>query len=104
MAQLSFFEPAQGVLVDDGRGRVTYEPDFVDAARAAAWFDALRTGVSWRAHRRQMYEREVDVPRLIGHYRLDDEGETIPQAIREAAAIVTAHLQVPFTAVGLNLY
>ena len=104
MPQLSFFEPAPYVVVDDDRGRVTYEPGIVDPVRAAAWFQELRTGVSWRAQRRQMYEREVDVPRLIGHYRLDDVAETVPTAIRDAAALVTAHLRVPFTAVGLNLY
>ena len=104
VTQLSLFEPAQGVLVDDYRGRVTYEPGVIDAARAVAWFSELRDAVSWRAHRRQMYEREVDVPRLIGHYWLDQSSDAIPPAVLEAAGIVTAHLQVPFNAVGLNLY
>lgn len=98
------FEPARGVLVDDARGRVTYEPDVVDAARAVAWFEELRTTVSWQAQRRQMYDREVDVPRLTGHYWLDDPRGSVPAAILDAAAMVTTHLQVPFTAVGLNLY
>jgi alkylated DNA repair dioxygenase AlkB len=104
IGQLSFFEPPRGVLIDDERGRVTYEPDFVDAARAAVWFDELRTAANWRTHRRRMYERDVDVPRLIGHYWLDDPSDTVPTAILEAAAMLTAHLNVPFNAVGLNLY
>ena len=104
MAQFSLFEPASGVLLDGERGRVSYEPAFVDPATAGLWFDELRTTVDWRSLRRQMYEREVDVPRLIGHYWLDDSAAGVPAAILDAAAMVTAHLQVPFTAVGLNLY
>jgi alkylated DNA repair dioxygenase AlkB len=104
VTQFSLFEPAGEVLVDDERGRVTYEPGFVDTARAAIWFDQLRAAVDWRATRRRMYEREVDVPRLIGHYWLDQPAVTTPPAIRDAATMVTSHLGVPFTAVGLNLY
>jgi alkylated DNA repair dioxygenase AlkB len=102
--QFSLFEPARGTLLDDERGRVTYEPDFIDAARAEAWFAELRTAVGWRALRRQMYERDVAVPRLIAHYWLDDPTGAVPPAIVASAGMVTAHLRVPFTAVGLNLY
>jgi alkylated DNA repair dioxygenase AlkB len=51
-----------------------------------------------------MYEREVDVPRLIGHFRLDPPPEGTPRAILDAAARVTTSLGVPFNSVGLNLY
>ena len=51
-----------------------------------------------------MYERDVDVPRLVDHYWLDDPGDRMPSVILDAAAMVTAHLEVPFNAVGLNLY
>jgi alkylated DNA repair dioxygenase AlkB len=54
--------------------------------------------------RREMYDREVDVPRLIGHYWLDSPSSDTPQAIVAAAARVRRHLNVPFNAVGLNLY
>lgn len=104
MAQLPLFEPATGVLADDERGRITYETGFVDAATAADWFVQLRADVPWRDLRRQMYDHEVDVPRLIGHYRLDQAGGRLPAAIADAAARVTRHLDVPFNAVGLNLY
>ena len=53
------------LLADDERGRIAYTPRFVDAAIAAAWFAELRSGVKWRAERRMMYDREVDVPRLM---------------------------------------
>jgi len=51
-----------------------------------------------------MYDREVDVPRLLGHYRLDPAPPSTPPAILDAAARVTARLDVPFNSVGLNLY
>ena len=51
-----------------------------------------------------MFDREVDVPRLLGHYRLDSAPSSMPAAIREAAARVIALLDVPFNSVGLNLY
>ena len=104
MSQFSLFEQPRGVLVDDKYGRITYAPDFVDTVTAGAWFEELRTSVSWRSQRRRMYDREVDVPRLTGHYWLEDPPGRLPASIAEAAAMVTAYLQVPFTAVGLNLY
>ena len=53
-----------------------------------------------------MYDREVDVPRLTGHYHLPsfDPTSQPPRAILEAAGEVTARTGVPFTSVGLNLY
>ena len=51
-----------------------------------------------------MYEREVDVPRLMASFRLDQPDATRLAAISDAAARVTERLKVPFNSVGLNLY
>jgi alkylated DNA repair dioxygenase AlkB len=102
--QLSFFEPGTQLLADDDRGRITYVPAFVTAADAVAWFAELRRDVDWRALRRQMYDRELDVPRLIAHFRLDPPPDAVPAAVLDAAARVTGSLDVPFNSVGLNLY
>ena len=104
MSQLVLFDSTDRVLADDERGRITYLAGLVDAATAAAWFAELRGVVAWRAERRQMYDREVDVPRLVGHYRLDSARGAVPSAILDAAARVTEHRHVPFNSVGLNLY
>lgn len=104
MAQLTLFDSDEVAIVDDGRGRVVYSPRFADAAIAKRWFDELRRDVDWRAQRRTMYDRDVDVPRLLGGFRLDSPASTVPRAILEARDRVVERLHVPFTAVGLNLY
>lgn len=102
MTQSSLFAPEPQVLTDDARGRIAYEPGFVDAATARAWFEAVHASAPWAAQRRQMYDREVDVPRLTARYAADDVAA--PEAIRDAAARVRAHTGVVFTSVGLNFY
>jgi alkylated DNA repair dioxygenase AlkB len=102
--QLTLFDAGGDLLADDERGRISYTPGFIDMPEARAWFVELRGGVDWRAERRQMYDHEVDVPRLIGHYRLDAPVSHMPPAIVEAASRVIAALEVPFNSVGLNLY
>ena len=104
MSQLGLFDSTDTVLADDERGRITYTPGFVDVDAAAAWFTALRGAVEWRSERRMMYEREVDVPRLMGHFRLDPPPAGTPEVILEAARRVRGGLDVPFNSVGLNFY
>ena len=105
MSQLALFAQAgETVLVDDARGRIVYTPDFVPAEIAHAWFDEVRGAVPWEAQRRMMYDREVDVPRLVGHFRLAPEAADLPQVIRAAARRVIAATGVAFTSVGLNFY
>jgi alkylated DNA repair dioxygenase AlkB len=105
--QRSLFESGAGVLADDERGTITYTPAFVPPALAQAWFQSLREGVEWKAERRRMYDRDVDVPRLTAHCRLltaEGEGAVVPAAIRAAAQEVRTRTGVPFTSVGLNRY
>src|SRR5688572_22388095 len=105
MSQLALFAQAgETVLMDDARGRIVYTPDFVPADVALAWFDEVRDAVPWEAQRRMMYDREVDVPRLTGHFRLAPEAGHLPEALRAAARKVIAATGVVFTSVGLNFY
>ena len=63
----------------DGLVRTTLSDGaWIDVARgwlpaADDVFDTLRSVVPWRAERRQMYERMVDVPRLVHTYLAGDE-------------------------------
>ena len=69
-------------------------------------FDTLLTAVPWVAERRQMYERVVDVPRLLCFY---GEHAQLPHpALTTARDALNAHygpeLGEPFTTAGLCLY
>ena len=104
MAQLALFESPEVVVADGERGRIVYTPGFVDADTAQRWFDELREAVNWRSERRMMYEREVEVPRLLASFRFDPAPAATPPAILEARDRVVARLDVPFNSVGLNRY
>src|SRR5262249_4277999 len=88
----------------DERGRIAYRPRFVDAPTAGRWFAQLRSGVTWRSERRTMYDREVDVPRLMGDFRLDPLDADVPGALLNAPARMVGALDVPFVSDGWNLY
>lgn len=49
---------------------------------SAAVFEALERDVPWRAERRQMYDRVVDVPRLVAWY---DQGVALPHTVLDQA-------------------
>lgn len=73
---------------------------------ADALFEQLATDVPWKAERRQMYERVVDVPRLLAFYRT---GEPLPHPVlEEARQALSTHYAVelgePFTTAGLCHY
>ena len=75
-------------------------------AGADALFGRLIDAVPWRAERRQMYDRVVDVPRLLCFY---GEGQQLPDpALEEARQALdtryAAELGEPFRTAGLCLY
>ena len=69
-------------------------------------FERLADAVPWRGERRKMYDRVVDVPRLLCFY---DAGDALPDPVLAAArAALDAHygpeLGEPFRTAGLCLY
>ncbi|MEV8123678.1 alpha-ketoglutarate-dependent dioxygenase AlkB [Streptomyces sp. NPDC085944] len=73
---------------------------------ADALFERLAAEVPWRAERREMYERVVDVPRLLAFYGAADP---LPHPLlTEARDALSAHyaeeLGEPFTTAGLCHY
>ena len=104
-------EPALGALagavrrVPLARGAwVDLRPGWLEGS--AAVFAALAETVPWRAERRHMYDRVVDVPRLLCFY---GEGEPLPDPFLTAAldalnAHYVAELGELFRTAGLCLY
>ncbi|MFF4318178.1 alpha-ketoglutarate-dependent dioxygenase AlkB [Streptomyces sp. NPDC001568] len=73
---------------------------------ADALFESLAGEVPWRAERRQMYEREVEVPRLLAFY---GDGAELPHPVLTEARTAlgrhyAAELNEPFVTAGLCLY
>ncbi|MBA3782327.1 MAG: alpha-ketoglutarate-dependent dioxygenase AlkB [Nocardioides sp.] len=114
----------QGTLFDeapatDVAGLPTLAPErtllsrgaWVDVQRnwlpgADAVFEALVRDVPWRAERRQMYDRVVDVPRLVHTYAAD---EVLPHRLLvDARGALSAHylpeLGEPFVTAGCCYY
>ncbi|MBC2878639.1 MULTISPECIES: alpha-ketoglutarate-dependent dioxygenase AlkB [Streptomyces] len=69
-------------------------------------FEALLTGVPWRAERRHMYDAEVAVPRLLAYFgEADGPPRPALTAARDALnAHYAAELGEPFRTLGLCLY
>jgi alkylated DNA repair dioxygenase AlkB len=70
-------------------------------------FDELYDCIPWRAERRQMYDRMLDVPRLVSFHNLVDEPTPHPrlkQMRRRLNDTYGGELGEPFTTAGLCLY
>lgn len=104
-------EPVPGPLA--GRVVRTHLRDGAWVDALAGWvcgadtlFERLLAVVAWRAERRVMYERVIDVPRLLCFY---DEDEALPDPALVAARAVlndyyAAELGEQFVTAGLCLY
>ena len=111
--QATLFAPAaEEPFGDDGFSRTTLTRGaWVDVRRG--WladpdgvFDTLVREVPWRAERRQMYDRLVDVPRLVRTYL---QGQPLPHpALDTARDALSAHyaeeLGEPFVSAGCCYY
>ncbi len=111
--QSSLFEaPAVAVPTFDGAGAADAHPRRLGGP-APGWlpgadevFETLVREVPWRAERRQMYDREVDVPRLLHTYVA---GEPLPHpGLARARGALSAHyrpeLGEPFVTAGCCYY
>lgn len=67
-----------------------------------SWFDQLRRDLPWQSHRRPMYDRVVDVPRLTCSFAAPDD-PAVPTPIRALAGVLGAAYR-PIEGVGANWY
>jgi alkylated DNA repair dioxygenase AlkB len=96
------FAPPMLQLLEDAQGGARYWPNFVAADTARRWFEVLAARADWQHLRRPMYDRIVDVPRLLSQHRVDDLPGELPLA--EKLARVRERVPAPFNAIGMNLY
>lgn len=102
----------QGSLFDHAERRWLDDGAWVDVR--AGWltgadslFDELLTAIPWRAEQRQMYDKVLDVPRLVSFHDLTQERAPHPGLARLRVRLNDAYareLGEPFTTVGLCLY
>lgn len=102
----------QGSLFDHAERRWLGDGAWVDVR--AGWltgadtlFDELLTAIPWRAEQRQMYDKVLDVPRLVSFHDLAQDRAPHPGLARLRVRLNDAYaheLGEPFTTVGLCLY
>lgn len=102
----------QGSLFEHSERRQLGDGAFVEVR--AGWLtdaddllEGLLTNAPWRAERRQMYDKVVDVPRLVSFHDLTVEDPPHPELTRlrrRLNDIYAGELGEPFTTVGLCCY
>lgn len=100
---LGTIERVERTTLDDGAW-IDLLPGWLSGADTL--FQRLAEDVPWQAERRQMYERVVDVPRLLCFY---DEQDDLPDPVLdEARSTLSRHygaeLGEPFRTAGLCYY
>ena len=91
-----------GAFIEVRAGWLTSDPSVEEGL-----LDALLATVPWRTERRQMYDRVVDVPRLVSFHDLTVEDPPHPvltRLRRRLNDIYAGELGEPFTTVGLCCY
>jgi len=102
--QSSLFDHAERRHLGDGAW-IEYRSGWLDDADSL--FAELRGALPWRAERRPMYERVIDVPRLVSFHDLVNEPAPHPrltQIRRRLNDAYAGELGEPFTTAGLCLY
>lgn len=106
----------QGSLFDHSERRdlgsgawIEWRSGWVDSDPISAdrLFAELMTAVPWRAERRKMYDRVLDVPRLVSFHDLTTDAPPHPAIARlrrRLNDIYAGELGEPFTSAGFCLY
>jgi alkylated DNA repair dioxygenase AlkB len=99
--QLGFFQADARVIVDDETGSIVYYPAALTPEQSRRLFDDLIEIIPWRSERRMMYDREVDVPRLVARVPVDAD---LPASLADIVPVVEQLAGAHFTSIGMNLY
>ncbi|MFN2528420.1 MAG: alpha-ketoglutarate-dependent dioxygenase AlkB [Candidatus Baltobacteraceae bacterium] len=99
--QLGMFKEEVRTIARTPRGDIVYFPAVFDAGEAASLCSELLATTAWSKETMKMYDKLVDVPRLVAWYR--DE-ERLPQALERIRERTQLVLRRTFNAVSLNYY
>jgi len=78
---------------------VDYHPGWLQGHQTV--FEALRLTTRWEHHRRRMYERVVDVPRLVAELPEDGPGHPV---LERAADVLSRHYGLALSRISLAYY
>jgi len=93
--------PSTASFVDlDPQSSVLFEPGWVQGSDTL--FESLRVALPWRSVERPMYDRMVDVPRLICTATVANYDQTHP--LRQVTTALENLLSVRFSTIGANFY
>jgi len=86
----------------DDNSWVDYCPGWMSGSDLA--FEDLLRDVAWSQRRRWMYDRQVDEPRLTSWHKIDGHAVIACPWMEDARRSLSAHYDVWFDSVGINLY
>ena len=99
--QIELFPTAPRVLADDARGSIVYEPGLFTTQESDALFETLLARAPWSHETMWMYDKMVDVPRLVARFM---PGDDWAPELDELVERVEKRLDTRFNSVGLNYY
>lgn len=99
--QIGLFGSAPRVFVEDASGGIVYYPAVLDAAESVALFAHFEATLPWVHETMWMYDKTVDVPRLIARFM---PGEPMPPELADLQSRVEDRLGVRFTAASVQYY
>ena len=99
--QIGLFGAAPRAFCDDERGRIAYYPAVFSPEDAQRLFALFESTLAWSHETMWMYDKTVDVPRLIA--RFPEETER-PGELLAVQSRIEAFLETRFSSVSLQLY
>jgi len=99
--QLGFFQDGKRLIAATPAGKIVYFPAAFGPSESAALFEVLSREIPWSTETMHMYDRIVDVPRLVAWYGAQQE---LPPALVLVKERAEGALAVRFNAVSLNYY
>jgi alkylated DNA repair dioxygenase AlkB len=99
--QIGLFGATPRVFVDDETGGIAYYPAVFSLHESEALFALLERTLPWQSETMWMYDRTVDVPRLIARFAPGEQPPARLQAVKER---IEDFLTTTFTSISVQYY